>query len=432
MKLTKNPVIKSLRDPLSKWQTIALTAVASVAYLVRAYPYLVKPQLFAEDGTLWLSEGITKGVSVITLKPYAGFFHFPERVFGFVVAQFPLAWAPAIFAITAWGLFVMMVYYLMSKRTKILTKNYERLFIVTCLCLIANFGLFFFNFSNSVFLMGIIGALLLIAQKPKHRIVDIAEKTFFVFACLCLPFAWFYMPMALFERIKYKARNNFYLYAASLSALAQAIGYFSTNTERSPVTLISVFSKPTFLILYNQIIIPATRFGRIDISVGDFTTANYPQLIVFLTVALILALTWLVVKNSKKEVWLLLFFLASMTFASIKSPSLSVSTPRDALLTLSILPDAHRYFIFGILAVNIVVAKASYEIIASKFRYYFLAIFLAYGFLSSVRYESFWVDKGWQDYTSQYQQGVKEFNSGNDTVVVPVNPTPWTMGLFRR
>lgn len=432
MKLTFKSVRKTLQDPASRWQTLTLTAVAATAYLVRAWPYFIKPQLFAEDGTLWLAEGVVKGASVITLKPYAGFFHFPERVFGFVAAQFPLSWAPALFALTAWGLFIMMVYYLLSPRTKILNRNYERLFVVGCLCLIANFGEFFFNFSNSIFLMGIIGALLLVASKPRNRVVDVLEKVFFVFACLCLPFAWFYVPMAFFDRLKYKAKNSFYLYAAVLSAVAQAIGYMVSDVNRSPVTLISVFSKPTFLILYNQIIIPAIRFGRVDISVTDFTTANYPQILVFLTVATVAGLTWLALKNSKKQVWLFLFFLAGMTFASIKSPSLSVATPRDALLTMAVLTGAHRYFIFGILATNIVIAKASYEVIATKFRYYFLVLFFAYGFFSSIRYHSLLIDKQWQDYTTEYQQGVREFNAGKKSVIIPVNPTPWSMGLFKQ
>lgn len=430
MKALAYKVLRDITNPRSAIQTTLLTALAGIVYLFRAFPYFINPQLYAEDGTLWLAKAINEGVSSVNFEPYAGFFHFPEKLFGFIVAQLPLKWAPALFALAAWALFIAVVYYLLSQRTKILTNNFERLFVVLCLCLVANFREFFFNFSNSIFLLGIIGVLILVAQRPKNIYCDITEKVVFVLACLCLPFAWFYVPIALFDRIKYKARNNFFLYAAIITAAAQGIGYLIVGINRSPVTLMSLFSKYTLLELYNQIVIPAIRFARLDITVAEYSIGKYPVLLVSLVMVSLLLATVLVLRKSKKQVWFLLFFLAGMTFAALKSPTLTVDSAIEAIKIMSTIPDGNRYFVFGILAVNVVFVKACYLILAPKFRYIVMSIFIAFGFLTSVHYLSFKVDKGWNDYSAQYNQGIEQYElHQNVDVTIPVNPRPWTMTI---
>jgi hypothetical protein len=420
-----------LKDPRSAVQTVTLVCVTALAYLYRAHPYFFKPQLFAEDGTLWLAEGRMKGAKVLILKPYNGFFHAPDRIFGFLVAHLPLYWAPAIFAITAWLLFIGVAYYLLSKRTHIFTNNYERIFIVICLCLISNFDEFFFNFSNSIFLIGVIGAMIMVADKPKHKLAEIGEKTVYVLACFCLPFAWFYIPVALFDRYKYKAKNNFFLVVALVSSIAQAMGYFLTHPTRSPVTLTSVFfNKYVPLVFYNQIIIPAIRFARLDIPLGDYATMHYWPAVALLSIATLAIATIAVLRRSNKQTWFTLFFLAGMTFASFKSPTIHLDTATEVFKSMANLQGANRYFVFGILAVNIIFVKAVYQAFTPKARYLFMVIFVSLGLLTSIHYHSFFIDKHWQDYTAQYHQGIKSYYEGKKTNIIPVNPAPWTMGLF--
>ena len=155
--------IAQLKDPASGWQTALFVMIAAIIYLRRSFPYITNPQLFGEDGELWLSDGYNQGFELL-FQPVAGFLHVPERLFGFIVAHLPLHWAPFIFNITAWLIFILTAYYLFSIRTKILNNNYERVFMLICLSLIANVDEFFFNFSNSVFLLGVVGVLIIIAK----------------------------------------------------------------------------------------------------------------------------------------------------------------------------------------------------------------------------------------------------------------------------
>jgi hypothetical protein len=289
--------LAKLRNPRSSWQTAALVAIAAMAYAYRAKPYLRAPQLFAEDGVLWLAEGFNKNFWAI-FQPVNGFMHMPERLFGFIMARLPLDWSPLLFVVSAWGLFILVTYYLLSQRTKILRTNFERIFMVGCLALIANIGELFFNFSNSVFLMGIIGTLILIADTHKNKVVMVAERAFFLLSCFTLPFAWFYLPISLLEHFKYKRKNWFFLVTSAVGAVVQVFVYVTSGVERSPVTLLSLYSKYTVLEVYNQLLVPAVRFTRIDFPILDYDTINYVQPFVYLSVlALLVATVYVLIKR---------------------------------------------------------------------------------------------------------------------------------------
>ncbi|HSX53109.1 MAG TPA: hypothetical protein VLF90_01940 [Patescibacteria group bacterium] len=431
MKLNKQNIINSLKSPSSAWQTAALVAVAATGYLYRSSQYLFKPQLFAEDGNVWLAQGHNKSITALA-QPVNGFFHVPERLFGYLVAHVSLHYAPLIFVLTAWGLFILLAYYLLSSRTKILTNNYERLFMTASLCLVANMYELFFNFSNSVFLMGIIGVLILLARPPKNRIGIIAERTFFLLSCLTLPFAWFYLPLTLVERFKYKRKEWFFLITSAFASVAQLICYFFNHIERAHITILSMFSKWTLLEIYNQMIIPGIRFARIDILVQDYSLHHYQVFTVFFTVIAMLIATYAVVRKSNKQVWYLLFFLAAMSFASVKGPSLTAKTAVDALKVMSVIVGANRYFVYGVLAVNLIFIKSTYLALAPKARYIFLVLFVAFGLLTSLHYQNFYIEKQFVDYRPQYNKGISDFESGKQkSVTIPVNPTSWYMTLTK-
>jgi hypothetical protein len=215
-----------------------------------------------------------------------------------------------------------------------------------------------------------------------------------------------------------------------LASIVQLIIYLTSHVKRSPITLLSLVSRYTLLELYNQMIIPAIRFARLDIPVAEFTTDGYLVVFALLTVAALLAAAIVVLRKSNKQVAYLLFFLAAMTFASVKSPTLNVKSPVDALKTMAVVVGANRYFVYGIIAVNVIVAKAAYRIIAPRARYAFLVVFMSFGLLTSLQHQTFTINKHFIDYTTQYNADIDKFESGAvKTVVIPVNPYPWHITL---
>jgi len=432
-KINRLPLVVKIKQ-LPVWtQTLLMVTVTSLVFLYRGNPFFFNPQLFAEDGALWLAQGYNRSIWAM-FDPVNGFLHIPERLFGFFLARLPLLWAPFLYALAAWAFFIFTAYYLLSRRTNIVSNTYQRIMLVICLCLISNIDILFFNFSNAAFLMGIIGLLIMIATPARYKTVRILEKAFFFISCFNLTFAWFYLPVALWERFKNKQKNNFFLLSSALASIVQLCFFLSTHVNRSPVTLVSLWSKYILLEIYNQMIIPGLRFARIDTDPNLYGIRVYAVYVVFFTVIGLLVAGYFGLRKSNKQVWYLLFFLAAMTFASLKSPTITAPSPVSAFKTMSIVTDAGRYFVYGILAVNIIFIKASYAIITPKARYAFMIGFAALGLTTSVAYHNFFVTKGnYTDYSAQYQQRIKQFNTGRiEYVLVPQNPISWTMRLDRK
>jgi hypothetical protein len=423
--------MQKLKEHRIALQTAFLVVISALAYAYRAHPYIMHPQLFAEDGNVWLAQGYNKPVSAL-LHPVNGFLHVPERLFGFLIAHcVPLKWVPFLFAVAAWALFMLVAYYILSVRTKIFQSTYERIFMVVCLCLIANFREFFFNYSNSAFLIGIVGVLIMTAQKPRYKIVDVLEKIFFFYSCFCLTFPWFYLPIALIERFKYKQKNNFFLISSAIGSVVQLLFFMSTHVNRSVVTLHSLWSKFTLLEVYNQIIVPAIRFARLDTLVHDVELHKYPVYTMWLVLISLLLAGYVGIRKGPRQVWYLLFFLVAMTLASLKSPTISTKLPIDAIKSMAVVDGANRYFVYGIIATNVLLIKGSIAVLRPRARYAFLVAFTILGVITSLHNYAFYIDKGFTDYTAQYNQQIDLFNSGKvNHVHILENPVTWSLDLY--
>ena len=412
-------------------QPLFYVFIASACYVLRAFEYIAHPQLYAEDGAVWLADGFNIGPKSVLL-PLNGLLHFPERLFGFLVAQLPLNIAPFLFNISAFVLFAIMVYYIFSPRTQILKTNYERFYVLLSLCLIANIDEFFFNFSNSIFLLGIIGLLILIAKKDTNKLVSYLEKSIFLLTCFTLPFCWFFTLVALYERIILKKKQTFFLVASISGSIAQLFYYLTSHAQRSPVTFISLFSKYTVLEVYNQIAIPALRFARIDKGLGVISNLSIIIiLVVLLTCTIAGAYVFL---RSNKERKFLLFFLLALTFASLKSPIMSSGSAVDALRFMSIASGGDRYFVFGIIGLSIIFATTLNTILKSYYRYVYLFLFFIISIYSSLNYHSFFVNKEFTDYSDEYKRGISQINLlYQHDIQIPVNPGHgWKIQLTKK
>lgn len=417
--------------PKGSRQTLACVLVAALAYYLRGSRYILHPQLVAEDGATWLADGFNKGLRSLA-SPYNGFIHTFERLFGLLVAQWPLQFAPAIFNLTALLLFCLMVYYLFSTRTRILANTYERVFMLLSICLIANIDELFFNFTNSMFLLGISGVLIIVAQKPENRIANVLEKAIFALSCFALPFAWFYLPITLVERFKHHKKAPFFLSVAVAGSMAQLAGYLLSQPRRSSVTLGSLFSKYTLLEIHNQIIIPALRFARIDarLKAGD----HFALLSIGFIIAVCLTMTVVVLKKSEKQVWYLIFFIFAMTAASIINPLAGNNV--GALRTIKFMsrtPWGDRYFVLGILATMLIMVKFTDLLISPRFRYAFIAVYMGFGLVASMQFHSLQINRQLVDLRDQYYSNIRLLKSpGTDSISIPINPAGWRIELRRK
>ena len=425
-----NKIRLALLGKKTKPRTFFYVVVAAVLYFVRAHVYILKPQLYAEDGYTWISDAYNKGIKSLTL-PLNGFLHLPERLFGWLyVSLVPLQFAPAVFNLTGFLIFCVMVYYLFSPRTNILSNNYQRLYVLLSLCLLANAHEFFFNFSNSIFLLGIIGALILIATRPRNKFVRISEKILFTLACFTLPFCWIYLPIALVERIKFRGKNLYFLCLALAGSVTQLIVRLTSHAARSSVGITDIFSKHSALVIYNQIIIPAIRFARLDLASDNGSLQHNEFLLTFVFGLTLCALLY-VLYESNRQVRYLLFFFIAMTIASLISPLVGGSSSGVVVLkVLATVTGGNRYFIFGVLGLFVVLDKISEAAFKHQTRYVFLAIFMGFGLYTSIHTGNFFINKNLVDYRAQYNTDISAIEKNDkQSETIPENPVPFYIQL---
>jgi hypothetical protein len=422
-------VVNFLSSPKeSRLFNLSLVLLVAVFYTLRGARYITRPQLFAEDGELWLSGAYNKGIRTV-FESYNGLSHLFDRLFGLLAVHIiPLKYEPVFFVLTGLVIFLLLFYYLLSGRTGILSNNYQKLFLALSLCLLGNAEEFYFSFSNSVFLLGVIGLFLLVQHKSRHKTIDVLEKILFFILCFSNVFAWIYLLILAFEFIWKKRRRYFYAVCAVAGSVVQLLSYTNQGAAQRPsVPLRFIFSKATAFEFYNQIIIPSLRFGRQDIS-PTFRTTTDLVLVCFslLVTGIIVALVFW---KSNYKTKCLLFFCIVMTLISLKSPIDGQTSPSAIVIVMATYHWGNRYFIFGILGLFIIWAKFSQKLISKRYLPMFLLVFFVFGLLSSISLGSFFIHKDFINLTSQYSNGIAEVKHSTKPVVIPINPVGWYVTL---
>ena len=407
----------------------ALILLIAAFYVFRAHTYILRPQLYAEDGAVWLAGAYNKGIGTV-FQSYNGLSHLFERLFGLAAVHLaPFQYEPFLFVFSALLIFLLLCHYLLSKRSEILTTNYQKLFFVLSLCLLGNAEEFYFSFSNSVFLLGIIGLLLLVINKSRHKTVNVLEKILFFILCFTIVFSWIYIIILAFEFIWQRRKRYYYLAFALVGSVTQFLIHIHQAVGQRPnIPTRYLISKATLFEFYNQIITPSLRFGRQDISPLIRTTTD----LVFVCAALLLSglIVAFIFYKSNYKTKCLLFFCLVMTIISLKSPINGQTAPAAIVIAMATYHWGNRYFIFGILGMFIVWAKFSQRLFKKQYLPAFLLVFFTFGLLSSITLGSFYIQKYFIDMRPQYAKGVAQLkHSRNQSIVIPINPAGWYISL---
>jgi hypothetical protein len=411
------------------YMTVVFVLIPSLLYVVRAWQYIVNPQLNAEDGVVWLADAYNKGAKTLFI-PYNQFFHSAERIFALIVVHLPLSIAPFLFNICGFGIFVLLCYYLFSSRSRILTTNFQRLFLALCLGLVANFTQLYFNFTNSVMLLGIIGILIYLAVPSRSKAIRILEKMGFIVICLTFPFAWFYLPILLFDRLRLRRKNTFYIITALIASVAQLYAYEFTASHRFTVPISMLLSSKYVLIeIFNQMITPALFFTRFNYNLA-VQAHDFLPILITCTLILFFSL-FIIIKHASLEFKYFVIFLTTFTFATLKGSIPRGGSPVvgiNILKVMAITPDESRYFVYGILCLFLIIALAVSIYFKRRAAYIFLVLFTASALWLSIAGNAFIIHKnGFVDYSKSYSKGISVLNESRrtKTVIIPENPIGW-------
>jgi hypothetical protein len=407
----------------------ALIVLIAAFYVFRAHEYILRPQLYAEDGAIWLSGAYNQGIHSV-FQSYNGLSHLFDRLFGLASAHLiPFQYEPVLYVVSALLIFLLLFHYLLSARSGILTTNYQKLFFGLSLCLLGNAEEFYFGFSNSIFLFGLIGLLILVMKKSQHKTVNTLEKILFFILCFTNVFAWIYILILAFEAIWQRRKRYFYLACAVVGSLTQVwIHIHQTTGQRPDIPVRYLASKATLFEFYNQIITPSLRFGRQDISPTIRTTTD----LVFVCLSLLLCgiIVAFIFYKANYRTRCVLFFCLMMTLISLKSPINDQTAPAAIVIAMATYHWGNRYFIFGILGMFIVWAKFSQRLFNKQYLPAFLLVFFMFGLLSSLTLDSFYIQKYFVDLRVQYTQGTAQLKRpGHQHVVIPINPPGWYINI---
>jgi hypothetical protein len=305
------------------------------------------------------------------------------------------------------------------------------LFMALSLGLIANFNEFFFNFSNAIFLLGIVGLCIYLADPPRHKSIAILEKLLFIIICLTLPFAWFYLLVILVDWFWRKQQHIFYAVASACGSLLQLGVHELSHYQRLDIPISTLASsRYTLLEAYNQIITPALRFSRVDLSP---TIPFHELLAVLLFSVLLLGFgALIVIKHGTRDLQYMIIFLALFTLASFDGPIVGGNlSSSNVLKFMDTAQFGNRYFFYGILGLLIVLAISTSIYIRHQAQYVFLSLFIAFGLISSLDTHSFTINKGFVNNSVAYTHGIHELSAAKPGtyVTIPENPSGWFITL---
>lgn len=405
--------------------------IPAVIMLIRGGKHLFfRPQLYAEDGVIWMADAYSMGAKSITSwYQWSAQYHTAERVFAYLSAKIlPLEWQPFIYSLAAYLIFVLMCYFLLDKKNHIVKSSRQALILAFMLGLIQNIEEMAFNFSNAVFYLGIIGVIL-ICKNYNSVVKNTFKYILYGIISTTLPFSIFYMPIALFRFIKNKKLDESIMLLISFcGTVLQVFALIQTRIPKPPVILegnILQYFKHFIVLIFNQIVAPSLLFIFPEVNPLQLSTIIIS--LIPLSIAFYLLLKYFVLELlSKNYKYLsLMIFNISITLSTLYRILINyggsiLGNIKGGSISLH---GGDRYYLFAIIMLYIVVSFFLSNI-PSKFRPVYLPLFISILIILISGERFFIVRPDYIDYTNEYKKAVIIYNN-TGVFSAPTSPKGW-------
>jgi len=188
---------------------------------------LLHPELWAEDGVLWLAQAYDVGRSCL-LIPVVGYLQTLSRLGAMLAVHLPLTWAPLIFALIAFVVQLAPVAILLSRRAAALVPYWPaRLLLSLYYVGLPNSHEVYVNLTNAMWHLALVAFLLVILPKPRTTFGVAADGAVLVLAGLSGPLVLFIAPVAWWQVVAARHQPDGpkrVLYAGLLSLCALVQG----------------------------------------------------------------------------------------------------------------------------------------------------------------------------------------------------------------
>jgi hypothetical protein len=178
------------------WPYWVLLAAAALLCFSRQPDRLTHPELWAEDGVVWLAQAYTAGVSSLAV-PVVGYLQTFSRLGALIAVQLPLTFAPALFAWIAFIVQLAPVALLLSRRGAGLVPSLPARLLL-CLYYVAqpNSSEVYVNLTNAMWHLALLMFLIIVAPKPGRAAGLAIDMLLLALAGVSGPMVLFIAPIA--------------------------------------------------------------------------------------------------------------------------------------------------------------------------------------------------------------------------------------------
>jgi hypothetical protein len=296
--------------------TSVVAVVAACLLLLRGVPRLRHAAFYAEDGQIFLSQAHNSGVAAL-LKPYAGYLHLIPRIIAALLEPFPVTAAPALYAVAALLVHVLMLTPALSARLDwIVPGRWLRAVLFALLCLMPPLWEVLGNIANLIFVGGISLLLLMLSDDPRSRVSRLGELAAVTSLGLGGPLVVFFVPWFIWRWRRTRSRHSLAVVGVAVAAaFVQGVIFLLSNREERGGSL-----------LY----LPRVWVERIGLSwlFGDSQLLGSPWWVASWLAALVwcigaVVITIVVLRRTAVALWLLHFALLTapvLTYGYMPAP----------------------------------------------------------------------------------------------------------------
>lgn len=235
------------RSPRLNFWVLAALAI----FLAARKPHaLHTPQLWAEDGSIFLMQADLYGASAIAM-PYMGYLNALPRLIAWAAPKFfdPALW-PLVYNGVSFLLWVAVLARLFSSRFDLPGKPWLALAFV----IVPHSGEIFFNITNLQWLAAFVFIQQAIIAPPRNAPERISDRLILVLAALTGPFGIVFLPLFLWRWWRERSWDNLWLAAIVLICAAIQAWFVIKTGPRFEFQSESMKLGPTFIVLARRLV----------------------------------------------------------------------------------------------------------------------------------------------------------------------------------
>lgn len=209
---------------------LAAAFVGLVLLILRKPWALRTPQLWAEDGSIFLNDMAQYGAASL-LRPYQGYLHLIPRLTAWIAAQTAdVRWWPLMYNLGALLVAAAVLFRLTSPR---LAVTHRRLLILA-FALVAQSGEVLFNITNAQWLAAFLLMIQLWLTEPRSKLAAAADVALLILAGLTGPFVVLLLPLFAWQAWRQRNRYRLGVLAVVVACAGIQISYLLQAYGQTP------------------------------------------------------------------------------------------------------------------------------------------------------------------------------------------------------